>query len=102
MSTDLRRVATHPAENSSTDGSQNGVARVIIKEVEGRAKTVITIGDDAEGESSVSSVFTLCNSAIGAGVLSLPYAFGCAGEHLPSHSCSLLLSPSPHDSADLA
>lgn len=33
-----------------------------------------------EGASSVSSVFTLCNSAIGAGVLSLPYAFQCAGE----------------------
>jgi hypothetical protein len=32
-----------------------------------------------EGASSVSSVFTLCNSAIGAGVLSLPYAFQCAG-----------------------
>lgn len=33
-----------------------------------------------EGASSLSSVFTLCNSAIGAGVLSLPYAFQCAGE----------------------
>lgn len=32
-----------------------------------------------EGASSLSSVFTLCNSAIGAGVLSLPYAFSCAG-----------------------
>uniref|UniRef100_A0A383V4T9 Amino acid transporter transmembrane domain-containing protein n=1 Tax=Tetradesmus obliquus TaxID=3088 RepID=A0A383V4T9_TETOB len=32
-----------------------------------------------EGASSLSSVFTLCNSAIGAGVLSLPYAFQCAG-----------------------
>jgi hypothetical protein len=33
-----------------------------------------------EGASSLSSVFTLCNSAIGAGVLSLPYAFQCAGD----------------------
>ncbi|KAF6257139.1 transmembrane amino acid transporter protein-domain-containing protein [Scenedesmus sp. NREL 46B-D3] len=32
-----------------------------------------------EGASSLSSVFTLCNSAVGAGVLSLPYAFQCAG-----------------------
>lgn len=32
-----------------------------------------------EGASSASSVVTLCNSAIGAGVLSLPYAFRCAG-----------------------
>lgn len=39
-----------------------------------------------EGASSVSSVFTLCNSAIGAGVLSLPYAFQCAGEHNSCHS----------------
>lgn len=31
------------------------------------------------GASSLSSVATLCNSAVGAGVLSLPYAFRCAG-----------------------
>jgi hypothetical protein len=35
-----------------------------------------------EGASSLSSVFTLCNSAIGAGVLSLPYAFQCAGNNV--------------------
>ena len=40
--------------------------------------------EEEAGASSVSSVFTLCNSAIGAGVLSLPYAFRCAG------GCSLL------------
>jgi sodium-coupled neutral amino acid transporter 7/8 len=34
---------------------------------------------DTGGASSLSSVATLCNSAIGAGVLSLPYAFSCAG-----------------------
>jgi hypothetical protein len=34
---------------------------------------------DIGGASSLSSVATLCNSAIGAGVLSLPYAFKCAG-----------------------
>lgn len=32
------------------------------------------------GASSWASVFTLCNSAIGAGVLSLPFAFQSAGE----------------------
>ena len=32
-----------------------------------------------EGASALSSVFTLCNSCIGAGVLSLPYAFMKAG-----------------------
>ncbi|KAL6764771.1 transmembrane amino acid transporter protein-domain-containing protein [Haematococcus lacustris] len=31
------------------------------------------------GQNALSSVFTLCNSAIGAGVLSLPYAFRHAG-----------------------
>ena len=77
MSADLPRIATHAP--SDTDGSQNGGTRVIIKEVDGKAKTVIIIGEEAEGETSVSSVFTLCNSAIGAGVLSLPFAFECAG-----------------------
>jgi hypothetical protein len=33
----------------------------------------------ASGATSASSVFTLCNSAIGAGVLSLPFAFRRAG-----------------------
>ena len=37
------------------------------------------LSDLEEGASSLGSVFTLCNSAIGAGVLSLPYAFKCAG-----------------------
>jgi hypothetical protein len=37
------------------------------------------LSDLDEGASSLGSVFTLCNSAIGAGVLSLPYAFKCAG-----------------------
>lgn len=31
------------------------------------------------GQSSLASVFTLCNSCIGAGVLALPYALRCAG-----------------------
>lgn len=39
-----------------------------------------------EGASSASSVVTLCNSAIGAGVLSLPYAFRCAGTS-PTDNC---------------
>lgn len=37
------------------------------------------LDEEDAGASSVSSVFTMCNSAIGAGVLSLPYAFRCAG-----------------------
>lgn len=76
MSTVLPPITTRAP---SSDGSVYGGTRVIIKEVEGRAKTVIIIGEEAEGESATSSVFTLCNSAIGAGVLSLPYAFACAG-----------------------
>lgn len=43
--------------------------------------------EEDAGASSVSSVFTMCNSAIGAGVLSLPYAFRCAGA-LQICSCS--------------
>lgn len=35
--------------------------------------------DEDPGATSASSVFTLCNSAIGAGVLSLPFAFRRAG-----------------------
>lgn len=31
------------------------------------------------GQSPLASVFTLCNSCIGAGVLALPYALRCAG-----------------------
>lgn len=43
----------------------------------------ISIGDEEEaGATSMSSVFTLCNSAIGAGVLSLPFAFRRAGNSL--------------------
>ena len=71
--------AAKPAA-SQEDEYGAAVARVVIQEVNGRASTQILIGEDQEGESSVSSVFTLCNSAIGAGVLSLPYAFYCAGE----------------------
>ena len=35
--------------------------------------------EEATGNTSLSSVFTLSNSAIGAGVLSLPFAFFKAG-----------------------
>ena len=55
------------------------MARVVIEDVHGSARTRIILGSD--GASSLSSVFTLCNSCIGAGVLSLPYAFRRAGEH---------------------
>ena len=35
-----------------------------------------------QGASTVSSVSTLCNTALGAGVLGLPFAFKCAGAQL--------------------
>ena len=43
----------------------------------GAADLAADEGDD--GNTSLSSVFTLCNSAVGAGVLALPYAFRHAG-----------------------
>lgn len=51
--------------------------------------------EEDSGASSVSSVFTMCNSAIGAGVLSLPYAFRCAGAERvmasnPARRCPLV------------
>lgn len=57
-----------------------GPAIVSIKVGPGLKSDVrILISEDEEGSSSMSSVFTLCNSAIGAGVLSLPYAFRKSG-----------------------
>lgn len=44
--------------------------------------------EEATGNTSLSSVFTLSNSAIGAGVLSLPFAFYKAGA-LPTGSQSV-------------
>ena len=74
-------MATQDKSATHNDEQAPAIARVVINEVDGRASTRIIIGEDAEseGESSVSSVFTMCNSCIGAGVLSLPYAFLCAG-----------------------
>lgn len=58
----------------------NGPATVSIHVgPEQRPRIQIQISEDEEGSSSMSSVFTLCNSAIGAGVLSLPYAFRYSG-----------------------
>ena len=45
----------------------------------GAAASSDSSSDDDSGVTSASSVFTLCNSAIGAGVLSLPFAFRRAG-----------------------
>eukprot|EP00878_Enallax_costatus_P011109 GHUV01011602.1.p1 GENE.GHUV01011602.1~~GHUV01011602.1.p1 ORF type:complete len:461 (+),score=81.03 GHUV01011602.1:314-1696(+) len=55
--------------------------RVEVEEAAGLMgpKSRVRIKLGTEGASSLSSVFTLCNTAIGAGVLSLPYAFECAG-----------------------
>lgn len=56
--------------------------RVVFQEVHDedgpRLETTLDYSGST-GATSMSSVFTLCNSAVGAGVLSLPYAFQCAG-----------------------
>lgn len=84
MSSDTSEVGPEPGQRSS-----NGPATVRIHVgPEQRPSIQIQISEDQEGSSSVSSVFTLCNSAIGAGVLSLPYAFRYSGAER-----ALLLTP---------
>ena len=62
------------------DIDTSGPATVSINAKKGQpANLLIQISEDEDGSSSMSSVFTLCNSAIGAGVLSLPYAFRKSG-----------------------
>ena len=52
--------------------------------------------EEEEGNTAMSSVATLCNSAIGAGVLSLPFAFRQAGKLLPATATAYcLLLPVP-------
>ncbi|BDA50337.1 Putative sodium-coupled neutral amino acid transporter 7 [Coccomyxa sp. Obi] len=73
-----------PPDTDAVENGSDGPAIVRIKVSPGgtRPDVRILISEDEEGSSSMSSVFTLCNSAIGAGVLSLPYAFrksGCVG-----------------------
>ncbi|KAF6255255.1 transmembrane amino acid transporter protein-domain-containing protein [Scenedesmus sp. NREL 46B-D3] len=57
------------------------VARILVEEATPRAgiQDAQQLATDAGGASSLSSVFTLCNTAIGAGVLGLPFAFRCSG-----------------------
>ena len=74
-----REAADQRSLSSELPEGEPLVARVVIEDVHGSARTRIILGSD--GASSLSSVFTLCNSCIGAGVLSLPYAFRRAGEH---------------------
>lgn len=57
--------------------SRDPSVSVVITPGLGGIRTRIVLGED--GATAVSSVFTLCNSAIGAGVLSLPFAFMRAG-----------------------
>ena len=57
-------------------------AEHVIAERRAGGSYASNLSDLDEGASSLGSVFTLCNSAIGAGVLSLPYAFKCAGAPL--------------------
>ena len=64
-----------------TSAEEHMVARVIIEDVNGVPETRVVLGSQ-KGATSFSSVFTLCNSCIGAGVLSLPYAFRRAGRVL--------------------
>ena len=73
----------------------SGPATVSIKARKGQpANLLIQISEDADGSSSMCSVFTLCNSAIGAGVLSLPYAFRkSGGESLANCTCKFCLTP---------
>ena len=70
---------THPRQSMESVAEDGPVARVIIEEVDGVPRSRIVLGA-TKGASSFSSVFTLCNSCIGAGVLSLPYAFRRAGK----------------------
>jgi len=80
-------------ESDNVDAEPSGPATVSIKVKKGQpANLLIQINEDEDGSTSISSVFTLCNSAIGAGVLSLPYAFRKSGErsltrHLPAVCC---------------
>ena len=76
------------ADNVDTDTS--GPATVSISAKKGQpANLLIQIFEDEDGSSSMSSVFTLCNSAIGAGVLSLPYAFRKSGVSWPLEGMQL-------------
>ena len=70
---------SRPRQSMESVAEDGPVARVIIEEVDGVPRTRIVLGS-TKGASSFSSVFTLCNSCIGAGVLSLPYAFRRAGK----------------------
>lgn len=69
-------------DTDAVENGSDGPATVRIKVSPGgtRPDVRILISEDEEGSSSMSSVFTLCNSAIGAGVLSLPYAFRKSGQ----------------------
>ena len=71
--------SNQPRQSMESVAEDGPVARVIIEEVDGVTRTQIVLGS-TKGASSFSSVFTLCNSCIGAGVLSLPYAFRRAGK----------------------
>lgn len=79
----------------------SGPATVSIKARKGQpANLLIQISEDEEGSSSMSSVFTLCNSAIGAGVLSLPYAFRKSGENLIALTQPEMCSTAPTSPTD--
>ena len=71
--------ATGAAAAAAADGGGSSGAlpspppRIVTARVE------VTSEAARGGASSLSSVATLCNSAVGAGVLALPFAFRCAG-----------------------
>lgn len=84
-------ISATPSEVPSADIENGGPATVTIKVGRDQRPDVrILISEDEEGSSSMSSVFTLCNSAIGAGVLSLPFAFRLSGIHSISRNYILL------------
>lgn len=71
--------------DTEVHGTEGRRVKVIVSEFHGKAppSTARSQGDESAaqpvGMSALSSVFTLCNSAIGAGVLSLPFAFKHSG-----------------------
>lgn len=82
-----------PSEKRDIHLAKGRIAKLIVSSHEGvrgsplqRDDTPAYLSGTQDGgtASSWASVFTLCNSAIGAGVLSLPFAFQSAGERLES------------------
>lgn len=77
--------------NIGTDGRQ---AVLVVSTVSAGppiepAPVIAPSQQNSYGNSSISSVMTLCNSAVGAGVLSLPFAFSHTGMLVAVACCEL-------------